>query len=77
MPETPFPYTIPKTGKPIISQEDLITDLTIALWLIEKWSTTSQREQGAKIMIELMTRPIEAPADRLSAMTPAKQNIWS
>ena len=30
-----FPYTIPKQGKPIIIQEDLIQDLTIALGLIQ------------------------------------------
>ncbi len=74
MSEIPFPYDIPKIGKPITSQEDLVTDLTIAQWLIHS-QTTEAREQGAKIIIELMNRPIEAPAERISAMEQAKKNV--
>lgn len=68
------PYTISKTGKPINNQQDLIDDLVIALWLIEKWDKT-QREQWAKILIELMNCPIEEPANRLNAMKEAKNAI--
>lgn len=69
-----FPYSIPKQGKPIIIQEDLIQDLTIALGLIQS-NNKENTEQWAKLMIELINRPIEYPAEWESAFIQAKQNI--
>lgn len=68
-------FTIPKTGKPIDNQDELIEELTIALWLIYTGKNSDLREKWARIMIELMNRPIYEPADWLSAMNNVKQSI--
>ena len=67
--------SIPKTWKIINNQNELIQELTIALWLIEKWSTSAIKDKWADIMIELMNSPIEEPANRLDAMHEAKLAI--
>ena len=67
--------SIPKTWKTINDQNELIQELTIALWLIEHWSTSAIKNTWANIMFELMNRPIEEPANRLDAMRQAKLAI--
>jgi len=67
--------SIPQTGKSISDQNELISDLTIALWLVTYWETVGIREQGAKILLELINRPIETPASWIDAMSIAKRSI--
>lgn len=59
----------------INNQENLILDLIIALWLIEKWKSAHEKEQWAKMMIALMQAKIQPPADWKNAMQKAKLHI--